>query len=141
MWLQSTVYGCDWENVYLCSKNIKSLKMNKDFYVGYSPRKKLTQVIKEHTVAKILKVTSGSTTETAEYVDKFIDQVIVAGTLQNLFYKVAEAARDYRNSQQDINIAFVNELSKYSIKWELIPMKYSLQLVQSGISCPLSQDW
>ncbi|MFT4855376.1 MAG: UDP-N-acetyl-D-galactosamine dehydrogenase, partial [Planctomycetota bacterium] len=67
---------------------------------------------KEHTVAKILKVTSGSTPEVAEYVDQLYRQVITAGTHKASSIKVAEAAKVIENSQRDINIAFVNELSK-----------------------------
>jgi UDP-N-acetyl-D-galactosamine dehydrogenase len=87
------------------------LKFNSDFYCGYSPER-INPGDKEHTVTKILKVTSGSTPEIAETVDQLYKSVITAGTHKASSIKVAEAAKVIENSQRDINIAFVNELSK-----------------------------
>jgi UDP-N-acetyl-D-galactosamine dehydrogenase len=79
--------------------------------VGYSPER-INPGDKEHTVTKILKVTSGSTPEIAEYIDQLYKSIITAGTHKAPSIKVAEAAKVIENSQRDINIAFVNELSK-----------------------------
>src|SRR5690606_35377515 len=84
------------------------LKFNEEFYVGYSPER-INPGDKEHTVSKILKVTSGSTEEVAEYVDQLYKKVITAGTFKASCIKVAEAAKVIENSQRDINIAFVND--------------------------------
>jgi len=87
------------------------LKFNKDFYLGYSPER-INPGDKEHTVTKILKITSGSTAEIADYVDEVYRSIIVAGTHKAPSIKVAEAAKVIENAQRDVNIAFVNELSK-----------------------------
>jgi len=87
------------------------LKFNKDFYLGYSPER-INPGDKEHTVTKILKITSGSTPEIADYVDEVYKSIIVAGTHKASSIKVAEAAKVIENAQRDVNIAFVNELSK-----------------------------
>ncbi len=87
------------------------LKFNVDFFAGYSPER-INPGDKNHTVAKILKITSGSTPEVAELVDKLYNSVITAGTHKATSIKVAEAAKVIENAQRDINIAFVNELSK-----------------------------
>jgi UDP-N-acetyl-D-galactosamine dehydrogenase len=87
------------------------LKFNLDFFCGYSPER-INPGDKEHTVTKILKVTSGSTPEIADFVDELYRSIIVAGTHKASSIKVAEAAKVIENSQRDINIAFVNELSK-----------------------------
>jgi UDP-N-acetyl-D-galactosamine dehydrogenase len=84
---------------------------NVDFYCGYSPER-INPGDKEHTVTKILKVTSGSTPEIADFIDDFYKSIITAGTFKASSIKVAEAAKVIENSQRDINIAFVNELSK-----------------------------
>jgi UDP-N-acetyl-D-galactosamine dehydrogenase len=88
-----------------------NLKFNVDFYCGYSPER-INPGDKEHTVTKILKVTSGSTPESADFIDELYQSVIIAGTHKASSIKVAEAAKVIENSQRDINIAFVNELSK-----------------------------
>jgi UDP-N-acetyl-D-galactosamine dehydrogenase len=87
------------------------LKFNIDFFAGYSPER-INPGDKEHTITKILKVTSGSTPQTAEIVDQLYRSIIIAGTHKAPSIKVAEAAKVIENSQRDINIAFVNELSK-----------------------------
>lgn len=109
---ESTVYPgvTEEEMVPVLEKN-SGLKFNEDFYVGYSPER-INPGDKEHTVTKILKVTSGSTSEAAEYIDQIYKSIIVAGTHKASSIKVAEAAKVIENSQRDINIAFVNELSK-----------------------------
>ncbi len=92
-------------------ERFSGLKFNKDFYLGYSPER-INPGDKEHTVTKILKVTSGSTPEIAKQIDDIYKSIIVAGTHLAPCIKVAEAAKVIENSQRDVNIAFVNELSK-----------------------------
>ncbi|WP_111672135.1 nucleotide sugar dehydrogenase [Algoriphagus litoralis] len=109
---ESTVYpGVTEDECVPVLEKVSGLKFNKDFFAGYSPER-INPGDKEHTVSKILKVTSGSTPEVAEYVDQLYRQVIIAGTHKASSIKVAEAAKVIENSQRDINIAFVNELSK-----------------------------
>ena len=109
---ESTVYPgvTEDEMVPVLEKN-SGLKFNEDFYCGYSPER-INPGDKEHTVTKILKVTSGSTPQIAEIIDQLYKSIIVAGTHKAPCIKVAEAAKVIENSQRDINIAFVNELSK-----------------------------
>jgi UDP-N-acetyl-D-galactosamine dehydrogenase len=109
---ESTVYpGVTEEEMVPVLEKISGLKFNEDFFVGYSPER-INPGDKEHTVTKILKVTSGSTPEIAEYIDQLYKSIITAGTHKAPSIKVAEAAKVIENSQRDINIAFVNELSK-----------------------------
>lgn len=109
---ESTVYpGVTEDECVPVLERVSGLKFNVDFYAGYSPER-INPGDKEHTVSKILKVTSGSTPEIAEYVDQLYRSVIIAGTHKASSIKVAEAAKVIENSQRDINIAFVNELSK-----------------------------
>jgi UDP-N-acetyl-D-galactosamine dehydrogenase len=109
---ESTVYpGVTEEEMVPVLERVSGLSFNKDFFVGYSPER-INPGDKEHTVTKILKVTSGSTPEAATFVDDLYKSVIVAGTHKASSIKVAEAAKVIENSQRDINIAFVNELSK-----------------------------
>ncbi|WP_339704693.1 nucleotide sugar dehydrogenase [Algoriphagus aquimarinus] len=109
---ESTVYpGVTEDECVPVLENVSGLKYNEDFFAGYSPER-INPGDKEHTVAKILKVTSGSTPEIAEFVDQLYLTVITAGTHKATSIKVAEAAKVIENSQRDINIAFVNELSK-----------------------------
>lgn len=109
---ESTVYpGVTEEECVPVLERVSGLKYNVDFFVGYSPER-INPGDKEHTVSKILKVTSGSTPEVADYVDLLYKEVIIAGTFKASSIKVAEAAKVIENSQRDINIAFVNELSK-----------------------------
>lgn len=108
---ESTVYpGVTEEECVPVLERVSGLKFNEDFFAGYSPER-INPGDKEHTVTKILKVTSGSTPEVAEYVDQLYKAVITAGTHKASSIKVAEAAKVIENSQRDINIAFVNELS------------------------------
>ncbi|MFN3951087.1 MAG: nucleotide sugar dehydrogenase [Thermaurantimonas sp.] len=109
---ESTVYpGVTEEEMVPILERGSKLKFNEDFFCGYSPER-INPGDKQHTVTKILKVTSGSTPEVAEYVDQLYKSVITAGTFKASSIKVAEAAKVIENSQRDINIAFVNELSK-----------------------------
>ena len=108
---ESTVYpGVTEDECVPVLEEISGLKFNEDFNVGYSPER-INPGDKEHTVTKILKVTSNAP-EAAEFVDSLYKEVIVAGTHKASSIKVAEAAKVIENSQRDINIAFVNELSK-----------------------------
>lgn len=109
---ESTVYpGATEEDCVPVLEKISGLVYNQDFFVGYSPER-INPGDKEHTVGKILKVTSGSTMESAEKIDQLYSSVIVAGTHKAPSIKVAEAAKVIENAQRDINIAFVNELAK-----------------------------
>ncbi len=109
---ESTVYPGVTEDICVPALEESSgLIYNKDFFVGYSPER-INPGDKEHTVSKILKITSGSTTQTAVLVDNLYKSIISAGTHLASSIKVAEAAKVIENSQRDINIAFVNELAK-----------------------------
>ncbi|ESU22152.1 UDP-glucose/GDP-mannose dehydrogenase [Flavobacterium enshiense DK69] len=109
---ESTVYpGVTEEECIPVLEKISGLKFNVDFFAGYSPER-INPGDKEHTVEKILKVTSGSTPEIGQKVDALYKSVITAGTHLAPTIKVAEAAKVIENSQRDINIAFVNELAK-----------------------------
>ena len=109
---ESTVYpGVTEEEMVPVLERVSSLKYNIDFYCGYSPER-INPGDKEHTVTKILKVTSGSTPEIADVIDGIYKSIITAGTHKASSIRVAEAAKVIENSQRDINIAFVNELSK-----------------------------
>ncbi len=108
---ESTVYpGATEEDCVPVIEKVSGLKYNKDFFAGYSPER-INPGDKVHTVTKILKVTSGSTPEIAEEIDQLYKSIITAGTYKAASIKVAEAAKVIENSQRDINIAFVNELS------------------------------
>ncbi|MCE2708081.1 MAG: nucleotide sugar dehydrogenase [Bacteroidota bacterium] len=109
---ESTVYpGVTEEDCVPVLEKVSGLKFNLDFFAGYSPER-INPGDKVHTVAKIVKVTSGSTPEVADFVDQLYKTVITAGTYKASSIKVAEAAKVIENSQRDINIAFVNELAK-----------------------------
>jgi UDP-N-acetyl-D-galactosamine dehydrogenase len=109
---ESTVYpGVTEDECIPVLEKVSGLKYNVDFFAGYSPER-INPGDKEHTVTKILKVTSGSTPEIAGFVDELYRSIITAGTHKASSIKVAEAAKVIENSQRDINIAFVNELSK-----------------------------
>ena len=108
---ESTVYpGATEEDCVPVLEKYSSLKFNQDFFCGYSPER-INPGDKEHTVTKILKVTAGSTPEIGKKVDELYASIITAGTHLAPTIKVAEAAKVIENSQRDINIAFVNELS------------------------------
>jgi UDP-N-acetyl-D-glucosamine/UDP-N-acetyl-D-galactosamine dehydrogenase len=138
---ESTVYpGVTEDECVPVLEKASGLKFNEDFFCGYSPER-INPGDKNHTVTKILKVTSGSTPEAAEIVDQLYKSVIIAGTFKASSIKVAEAAKVIENSQRDINIAFVNELSKIfnllgidthevleaaGTKWNFLPFKPGL---------------
>jgi UDP-N-acetyl-D-galactosamine dehydrogenase len=108
---ESTVYpGCTEEECVPVLEKFSGLKFNKGFFCGYSPER-INPGDKVHTVTKIKKITSGSTPEVAKAVDELYRSIITAGTHLASSIKVAEAAKVIENSQRDINIAFVNELS------------------------------
>ena len=109
---ESTVYpGVTEEECAPILEEVSNLVFNEDFYLGYSPER-INPGDKLHTIEKILKVTSGSNSQAALYVDNLYKSVITAGTHMAPSIKVAEAAKVIENSQRDINIAFVNELAK-----------------------------
>lgn len=138
---ESTVYpGVTEEQCVPVLEKVSGLNFNEDFFAGYSPER-INPGDKEHTVEKILKVTSGSTPEIGQKVDALYKSVITAGTHLAPTIKVAEAAKVIENSQRDINIAFVNELAKIfnlmnidtqevleaaSTKWNFLPFKPGL---------------
>lgn len=138
---ESTVYpGATEEECIPVLEKTSGLKFNVDFFAGYSPER-INPGDKEHTVEKILKVTSGSTPEIGYKVDELYKSVITAGTHLAPSIKVAEAAKVIENSQRDINIAFVNELAKIfnlmnidthavleaaGTKWNFLPFKPGL---------------
>lgn len=109
---ESTVYpGVTEDECVPVLEKISGLAYNIDFFVGYSPER-INPGDKEHTLTRILKITSGSSPEAATIVDNLYKEIILAGTFKASSIKVAEAAKVIENSQRDINIAFVNELSK-----------------------------
>ena len=138
---ESTVYpGVTEDECIPVVEKVSGLKYNEDFFAGYSPER-INPGDKLHTVEKIKKVTSGSTPEVGRLVNEVYSSVIVAGTHLAPNIKVAEAAKVIENSQRDINIAFVNELSKIfnklgidtqdvleaaSTKWNFLPFKPGL---------------
>jgi UDP-N-acetyl-D-galactosamine dehydrogenase len=138
---ESTVFpGCTEEVCVPVLEQVSGLKFNVDFYCGYSPER-INPGDKQHRVTTIKKVTSGSTPEIAEKVDKLYQLIIKAGTHLASSIKVAEAAKVIENSQRDINIAFVNELALIfermgidthevlqaaGTKWNFLPFKPGL---------------
>lgn len=138
---ESTVYpGVTEDECIPVVEKVSGLKFNEDFFAGYSPER-INPGDKLHTVEKIKKVTSGSTPEIGRLVNEVYGSVIEAGTHMASSIKVAEAAKVIENSQRDINIAFVNELSKIfnklgidtqdvleaaSTKWNFLPFKPGL---------------
>ena len=138
---ESTVFPGATEEVCvpILEENSK-LKFNKDFFVGYSPER-INPGDKEHTLTKILKVTSGSNPEIAEEIDLLYRSIIEAGTFKASSIKVAEAAKVIENTQRDVNIGLINELAiifdKFNIdtqevldaagtKWNFLPFRPGL---------------
>ena len=108
---ESTVYpGCIEEECVPVLEKFSKLKFNKDFYCGYSPER-INPGDKKHIISNIKKVTSGSTPKIANTVDKLYKEIITAGTYKASSIKVAEAAKVIENTQRDLNIALINELS------------------------------
>ena len=138
---ESTVYpGCIEENCVPVLEKSSNLKFNKDFYCGYSPER-INPGDKEHTITNIKKITSGSTTQITDLVDDLYNEIITVGTHKVSSIKVAEAAKVIENTQRDLNIALINELSiifnKLNIdtkevldaagsKWNFLPFKPGL---------------
>ena len=138
---ESTVYpGVTEEECLPVVEKVSGLKFNEDFFAGYSPER-INPGDKDHTVDKIRKVTSGSTPEIADIIDKVYNSVLVNGTHKAPSIKVAEASKIIENSQRDVNIAFMNELAKIfnamgidtndvieaaSSKWNFIKLKPGL---------------
>lgn len=109
---ESTVYpGVTEDECIPIIEKVSGLKYNVDFFAGYSPER-INPGDKVHTVENIKKVTSGSTPEIAEYVDKMYNTVLVNGTHKASSIKVAEASKIIENAQRDVNIAFMNEIAK-----------------------------
>ena len=109
---ESTVYPGVTEEVCVpVIEKTSGLRLNVDFFVGYSPER-INPGDREHTVERIVKVTSGSTPEVAEMVDELYNSVLVCGTHKAPSIRVAEASKVIENSQRDVNIAFINELAK-----------------------------
>lgn len=108
---ESTVYpGATEDDCVPILERISGLVFNKDFFVGYSPER-INPGDKEHRVTDILKVTSGSTPDAADFVDALYREIITAGTHKASCIKVAEAAKIIENTQRDVNIALINELA------------------------------
>ena len=138
---ESTVYpGATEDKCIPFVEDVSGLKLNEDFFAGYSPER-INPGDKEHTVTNILKVTSGSTPESARIIDELYKSIISAGTHLAPSIKIAEAAKVIENSQRDINIAFINELAKIfnlleidthavleaaGTKWNFLPFKPGL---------------
>lgn len=138
---ESTVYpGATEEDCVPVLESVSGLKFNQDFFAGYSPER-INPGDKEHRVADIKKVTSGSTPEVAEFVDALYARVIRAGTHLAPSIRVAEAAKVIENTQRDVNIALVNELAMLfnrmgidtqavleaaGTKWNFLPFKPGL---------------
>src|SRR6185295_17991586 len=108
---ESTVYpGCTEEICVPVLEKFSGLKFNKDFFAGYSPER-INPGDKEHRLPSIRKITSGSTPETADFVDSLYASIIKAGTHKATSIRVAEAAKVIENTQRDVNIALINELA------------------------------
>lgn len=138
---ESTVYPGATEEVCLpVIEKMSGLKFNKDFYAGYSPER-INPGDKEHRVTTILKVTSGSTPDIADYVDELYNSIITAGTHKASSIKVAEASKVIENVQRDVNIALINEfamifsrlgidteevLKASGTKWNFLPFRPGL---------------
>lgn len=138
---ESTVYpGCIEEQCVPILEKFSKLNFNKDFYCGYSPER-INPGDKNHTITNIKKITSGSNSEIAKLVDDLYNEIILVGTHKAKNIKVAEAAKVIENTQRDLNIALINELSiifhKMNIdtqavlkaagsKWNFLPFKPGL---------------
>ena len=108
---ESTVYpGCTEEDCVPVLEKQSGLKFNEDFFCGYSPER-INPGDKEHRVTSIKKVTSGSTPETADFIDALYNEIVEVGTHKAESIKVAEAAKVIENTQRDLNIALINELA------------------------------
>ena len=138
---ESTVYpGCVEEQCVPLIEKLSRLKFNKDFFCGYSPER-MNPGDKKHTVSNIKKITSGSTPKIRDLVDNLYNEIVKVGTHKASSIKVAEAAKVIENTQRDLNIALINELSiifskmnidtqavldAASSKWNFLPFKPGL---------------
>lgn len=138
---ESTVYPGATEEVCIpIIEKTSGLKFNEDFFAGYSPER-INPGDKVNTLTKIMKITSGSTPETADFVDALYGSIIEAGTYKASSIKVAEAAKVIENTQRDLNIAIINEFAKIfnrlgvdtqevlnaaGTKWNFLPFKPGL---------------
>ncbi len=138
---ESTVYpGATEEFCVPLLAQISGLDFNKDFFAGYSPER-INPGDKVHTLTNIVKVTSGSTPECAEFVDQLYKSIITAGTHRAPSLKVAEACKVIENTQRDVNIAFVNELAKIfnlleidsNAVWEAARTKWNFMNFRPGL--------
>jgi UDP-N-acetyl-D-galactosamine dehydrogenase len=108
---ESTVYpGCTEEVCVPILEQLSGLKFNQDFFCGYSPER-INPGDKVHQISNIIKITSGSTPEIAILINKLYNEIITAGTYMAPSIKIAEAAKVIENTQRDLNIALINELS------------------------------
>src|SRR5499427_1948503 len=108
---ESTVYpGCTEEVCVPILERVSGLKFNRDFFAGYSPER-INPGDKEHRLTTIRKVTSGSTPQVADFVDRLYGSIVSAGTHKTSSIRVAEAAKVIENTQRDVNIALINELA------------------------------
>ena len=108
---ESTVYpGCVEEECVPILEKFSGLRFNSDFFCGYSPER-INPGDKEHVISNIKKITSGSTPDSAELIDELYNEIITVGTHKAPSIKVAEAAKVIENTQRDLNIALINELS------------------------------
>lgn len=138
---ESTVYpGCTEEDCVPVLEKCSNLQYNGDFFCGYSPER-INPGDKERTLVTIRKITSGSTAETADFIDRLYGSIIKGGTYKAASIRVAEAAKAIENAQRDINISFVNELALMfdrmgldtnevleaaATKWNFLPFKPGL---------------
>ena len=108
---ESTVYpGCTEEVCVPILEKVSGMKFNRDFFAGYSPER-INPGDKQHRLTTIRKVTSGSTPQVAEFVDRLYSSIVTAGTHRASSIRVAEAAKVIENTQRDVNIALINELA------------------------------
>jgi len=138
---ESTVYpGCTEEQCVPILEKISGLKYNQDFFCGYSPER-VNPGDKDHRISNIMKITSGSTPQTAEIVDGLYAEIVSAGTHRTSSIKIAEAAKVIENTQRDLNISLINELAiifrelnidteevlnAAGTKWNFLPFKPGL---------------
>jgi len=138
---ESTVYpGCTEEYCIPIIERVSGLKLNRDFYAGYSPER-INPGDKQHRLTTIRKITSGSTSEAADLVDALYSSIVTAGTHRAASIKVAEAAKVIENTQRDVNIGLINELALIferlgidthevleaaGTKWNFLPFKPGL---------------
>ena len=138
---ESTVYpGATEEDCVPVLEKVSGLKFNRDFFVGYSPER-INPGDKDRRVATILKITSGSTPEIDDLVDKLYNEIVVAGTHKAPSIKVAEAAKVIENTQRDLNIAIVNEFAMIFSKLGIDTEAVLKAAGRSGTSFPSVRVW